>query len=465
MAKVLAGMGRGRNLMVGCLLLLAIGVVILLYQCFVVKRETYCYAPTEEVFCNPLTGFAPNADYVNAVGENTLVYVDVTWRELEPEEGSYDFSGINEANYLDKWKSEGKRVVFRFVCDVPSDEAHMDIPDWLYEKTKDGTFYDMAYGKGYSPNYSNETFIACHKRAIAALGRAYGQDDFFCYIELGSIGHWGEWHVKYDEGIERIPGEAILRAYITPYIEAFPNAKILMRRPFEAVKEYGLGVYNDMAGEPDSTAAWLSWITDGATYEEAKEVLTLPAVSSVWNNAPVGGEFTSSISMEEMLVTEQERTLALLAESHMTFIGPKCPIACDEELIYPKETDAIRNMLGYRYGVSKAKICYDRLFGQIKLSVNMTNYGVAPMYFDWPVCVYLVDEENEVIGRYETDLRLSQITQGKSAVTKVSMSLKEVDLNDIPRIAIGIEDPQTKEPAVYLDMDVSKDNLRYLLNE
>lgn len=461
MAKKIAGKGRGHNLMVGWLILIAAGAVILLYQCFGIKRETYIFEPTEEVFCNPLMGFAPNADYVNAVGENTLVYVDVTWRELEPEEGSYDFSGINASNYLDKWKSEGKRVVFRFLCDVPKEESHMDIPDWLYEKTKDGTFYDTAYGKGYSPNYSNETFISCHKRAIEALGAEYGQDDFFCYIELGSIGHWGEWHVKYDEGIARIPGEAVLREYITPYIEAFPNAKILMRRPFEAVSEYGLGVYNDMAGDAYSTEKWLSWLSNGSTYEEAEEVLTLPAVKEVWNTAPVGGEFTSSISMEEMLVTEQERTLALLAESHMTFIGPKCPIACDEEMSYSEETAAIRGMLGYRYGVSKAKMRYDRFTGQLKVSVTIKNSGVAPMYFDWPVCIYLLDEEHEVIGRYETELRLSQITQGKSATATTRMDQKDA----IPIIAVGIEDPKTGEPAVYLDMDASQENLRYIINE
>lgn len=460
MADEIADKGRGYHHMAGWLLLLA-GAVIVLYQCLGIQRETYCFEPTNEVFCNPLMGFAPNADYVDAVGENTLVYVDVTWRELEPEEGSYDFAGINESNYLERWKSEGKRVVFRFICDLPGEEAHMDIPDWLYEQTGDGTFYDTAYGKGYSPNYSNETFIACHKRAIEALGAAYGQDDFFVYIELGSIGHWGEWHVKYDEGITRIPQEAILREYITPYIEAFPNAKILMRRPFEAVKEYGFGVYNDMTGDEESTEKWISWIAEGAFYEEAEEVLTLPAVKEVWNTAPVGGEFTSGISMEEMLLTKQERTLDLLAKSHMTFIGPKCPIACDEETRYPKETEAVRKMLGYRYGVSKAKIRYDRLTKWLKVSITMKNYGVAPMYYDWPVCIYLLDDEHKVIERYETKLRLSEITQEMSAVTTIRM--KQRDAAAV--LAVGIEDPKTGEPAVYLDMDASQENLYYFIEQ
>ena len=31
----------------------------------------------------------------------------------------------------------------------------MDIPEWLYERTGDGVFYDTEYGKGYCPDYSN----------------------------------------------------------------------------------------------------------------------------------------------------------------------------------------------------------------------------------------------------------------------------------------------------------------------
>ena len=87
------------------------------------------------------------------------------------------------------WKSKGKKVVFRFLCDLPGREAHLDIPDWLYEKTGDGTVYDCEYGKGYSPDYTNPLFVEYHKKAIEALGQEYGQDTFICYVQFGSLGH------------------------------------------------------------------------------------------------------------------------------------------------------------------------------------------------------------------------------------------------------------------------------------
>ena len=30
------------------------------------------------------------------------------------------------------------------------------------------------------------------------MGQRWGNDDFIAYIELGGLGHWGEWHVHSD---------------------------------------------------------------------------------------------------------------------------------------------------------------------------------------------------------------------------------------------------------------------------
>ncbi|MBO5293078.1 MAG: DUF4832 domain-containing protein [Lachnospiraceae bacterium] len=444
---------------------LAVAGAVSLYEGLLIEHCNYSYSTSGETFQNPMMGFAPSADYAEAVGENTLVYVDVTWRELEPVEGQYDFAGINAENHLEEWKAMGKKVVFRFVCDRPSEEAHMDIPDWLYGKTGDGSFYDMDYGKGYSPDYRNETLIAYHKKAIEALGREYGQDSFFCYVELGSVGHWGEWHVKYDEGLARIPEEQVCRQYITPYLDAFPHAKLLMRRPFEAVREYGLGVYNDMAGYEKDTGEWLTWIQEGAVYDEAEQTLTLPACPQIWNRAPVGGEFTSRISMEEILSGEKERTKALLQSSHMTFIGPKCPQACEEELLYPQEVDEIRRNLGYRYGVTDASIRYNRLTGYAEVSFRLTNYGTAPMYFEWPVCLYQLDGNGQVAERFETDIRLTELCQGMSEKVKVRMKVgRQEGSREMPFIAVGIENPESGETEVYLDMKAESIGRKYILN-
>ena len=48
----------------------------------------------------------------------------------------------------------------------------------------------------------------------------------------------------------------------------------------------------------------------------------LVSMTDFWKKAPVGGEFTSSLSMEEMLEASLSQTVEMIRESHTTFLGP-----------------------------------------------------------------------------------------------------------------------------------------------
>ncbi len=429
-----------------------------------VRVNKYEFTATDDVLNNPMTGFAAVADYEELAATTSLVYLPILWSELEPEEGHYDFDYINGEYNLEKWRLMGKQVVLRFVCDIPGDEEHMDIPQWLYEKTGDGTFYDCSYGKGYSPDYANEVFIEYHRKAIEALGEEYGQDSFVCYVELGSIGHWGEWHVNYNAGIKPVPTEEVCALYIEPYLNAFPNAKLMMRRPYSYVSENNFGIYNDMTGSKESTDEWLSWINEGGSQTSAEEPISYTSCPDIWASAPVGGEFTSSISMSEMLGDELSETIELLKDTHMSFIGPKIP-DLDEQELYPEAVKEVLKNVGYRYGISEVSIVKDSNFGKAYVSMTVNNYGVAPMYYDWPLCVYLYDNAGNIVKRIETDIKVSEIAGGKSSKTRFLVDYKSLGLSDTLKVAVGIEDPATGKPAIELDMEVeSLDNLFFIID-
>ncbi|MEG2206983.1 MAG: beta-galactosidase, partial [Clostridia bacterium] len=150
-------------------------------------------ADRETALINPYIGNAAWAREKSSLEQPfTLVYANLRWADFEPEEGQYDFAAFEEENQLDKWRAAGKHLILRFVLDLPQEKKHLDIPQWLYDQTGDGLFYRTPYGRGYSPNYENELLIAAHARAIAALGERYGSDPFVAFVELGSLGHWGE---------------------------------------------------------------------------------------------------------------------------------------------------------------------------------------------------------------------------------------------------------------------------------
>jgi hypothetical protein len=120
-------------------------------------------------------GWAPWATIHESGQPHTLVYADLTWKDFEPQEGVYDFASFEEVNQISRWRENGKRIVFRFILDIPGDSIHIDIPDWLFDKIdSDGDFYVNAYGIGFSPNYANPILIDSHRKVISVSDFGFG---------------------------------------------------------------------------------------------------------------------------------------------------------------------------------------------------------------------------------------------------------------------------------------------------
>ena len=407
------------------------------------------YKESQAAFGNPLMGYVPSAWYNEVSEDISLLYMDITWAELEPEEGVYNWASIDEENQISRWRKEGKHLVLRFVCDIPSDEEHMDIPEWLYEKSGEaGRWYDGEDGKGFAPDYNNPTIISCHEQAVKALGEHFGQDGLISYVELGSLGHWGEWHVNYSEGIQRIPREAVRDKYILPWTEAFPDAMILMRRPFASAEKYGFGLYNDMTGQPEATQSWLGWINNGGEYDQTGEKNVIVPMNDFWKTAPSGGEFTSSLSMEEMLDTNLSGTVEMLREAHTTFLGPKIP---DENYVDGYK-EVLKNM-GYRLWISMAELKNTAKGSRLKLIWE--NSGVAPMYKEWPVYVYIEDESGKLVEKSRISIKISSLLPGEKATTLTALETERLNslLEKGYRLSVGIEDPMTELPCVRFAME------------
>ncbi|MBQ9591141.1 MAG: DUF4832 domain-containing protein [Butyrivibrio sp.] len=447
-------------------LVIAFIIVVGIYMFFFrLNRKEYTFKYDESVINNPLMGYAPDAGNEELCENTSLVYAYITWADLEPEEGEYDWEYFEAKNNIARWKKEGKHLVFRFVCDYPGSETHMDIPKWLYDITGDGEFYDFEYGRGYCPDYNNDVFIEKHTEVIKEIGRYFGEDDFLAYVELGSLGHWGEWHTFYPAGIPKMPLTDVREKYVEAYTESFPNARLLMRRPFAELPD-GAGVFNDMTGAEEDTKDWLEWIKSGGEYDSTGEKDAIIASPEIWNAAPVGGEFTSSIEMSYMLDNNFDSTEKLIRESHMTFIGPKVPDLTENPELEEAANEILKSV-GYKYWISSAQK-NDGHIGDDNSYITLTveNSGVAPIYFNWKMFLYAAvekDGENidispietignlNIISKYEVDLDLTSIYQDQSAEAVVSVPSAIANQNGVS-FYVGIEDPSTNLPAVRLNM-------------
>lgn len=414
------------------------------------------YLPTNRVLINPFIGSAAWADDPSPREQPfTLVYANLRWAELEPEPGVYDFDAFEEASHFDKWRAEGKRLILRFVMDLPGEKKHMDIPKWLYDLTGgDGKHYKTPYGRGYCPDYGNTELIAAHDRAIRALGARYDGDPFLAFVQLGSLGHWGEWHVHEKAGT--MPDEAVRDRYAQAYLDSFSHAKLMMRRPFRFAERNGLGLFNDMAGDPEATETWLDWITHGGEYGETGED-ALRAMPDGWKTAPIGGERAMAITPEELLGENLERTLSLLAESHASWIGPGSFVDIEQGGTLQSALDQVSRALGYRLRVSNAQLTVSE--DGASLALTWENDGSAPFYFDWKPVIRVTDQAGAV-QILAMGMDLADILPGVSITVETGIGAPASGAYDVE---IAILDPNTGEPGVALAMETPEKNGWYHL--
>ncbi|RJE87542.1 DUF4832 domain-containing protein [Paenibacillus sp. 1011MAR3C5] len=423
-----------------------------------------------EVLNNPYAGWVPWAkDKSKPDGESyaqphSLVYAGISWRELEPVRGQFDWAGVEEKYQFDFWTQSGKRINLRIVLDLPtSDPAHMDIPDWLYDSLQDegdaGVWYDTAeIGAGFSPNYNSGLLLEEHERLIAAVAERYNDDPRIAYIQLGSLGHWGEWHT-WPAGSGVFPYLSVSDQYVGHYLTHFTDKKIGMRKPFPIANENSLGLFNDVFGIKSSTNEWLGWTQNGWAGigefvdpgDDPAEKQAASAMPDFWKYSFSGGEFAEGNPAKWLRDDAIMETLRQTRESHTSWLGPAAPsdVPLGSEL--QRNIDAMHKLMGYRFVLEAAKLTGSAVpGGQLNLSMLWNNKGVAPFYFDWPLQLRLVDGSGRIAA--STTAENVDIRQWLPGRTEATASLK------LPgglsagsyALTVAILDPETGEPGIRL---------------
>lgn len=445
--------GRRRSRNWPYVVILILGAIIIGLLLYIVPfryglNASVDYTPSDAPLNNPLTGYAPLAENVEECADSQLVYIELRWADWEPTMDSFDTAYLEQTYHIERWKDEGKSAVLRFVCDVPGKGQHMDIPSWLYARTQDGSYYDCEYGKGYSPNYANSLFVERHAVAIRALADYFNQDDFLAYVEVGSLGHWGEWHTDVDGGAQPMPDEDICDEYLQHYSDSFQGALLLSRRNYAIAAENDMGLYNDMIGDLEETEEWLSWLQDGGSQTTSGRPLDYTPVERFWETAPVGGEMTSGRSMEEMLGRWMNDTMETVERSHVSFIGPKCPKG---ELKDSEAAQTLRERLGYRLYISHLETAYSFSEGNLEVYMTWCNEGLAPVYWDWQVSMHVYDNDGEMTYWETLDIDLRDLVPGEHIETKAHIPFTD-KFREGFQIGIEIDSPDVNRN-IWLAMD------------
>jgi hypothetical protein len=251
---------------------------------------------------------------------------------------------------------------------------------------------------------------------------------------------------------------------VSHYLEAFPDKKLLMRRPYPIAEDNGIGLYNDVFGIVRSTADFVDWFENGYLSVLAGDV-RLPAMPDFWRRGPSGGEFANANQVREYVQNGRiDQVLQMVERSHVSWLGPSNPAGLTLNADEQRNLDKLLNKLGYRFRVGEASYPESVMAGETaSISFTIVNDGVAPFYYDWPLEVSLVDEQGKAAAR---QLLSGVVTGWLPGENPVSLSLTVPD--DLPvegtyHLRIALLDPDTQQPGIAFAMEGRQSDGRYEL--
>lgn len=268
----------------------------------------------------------------------------------------------------------------------------------------------------HTPDYEDPRLRAALTNFIHALGARYDGDPRLGFIGLGLLGTWGEWHNH--PNTHWFASKIVQREVMDAYEAAFKQTKLVARYPAGPDHPRYADNSDRTFGYHDDSFAWATVHTGRRQDEWFFETLLRRAGAlEKWRTQPIGGEVRPEVwdcLFEDPSCAPQGQEFErCLAVTHVSWL-------CNEGVFRPRLQGAARERalraaqrLGYELQVQRAELAREP--GGWSITLSVTNTGVAPFYYDWPVELGAVDAAGQLAATWTTDWKLTGILPGEPA--------------------------------------------------
>jgi len=163
------------------------------------------------------------------------IYIRLAWAYLEPQEGQFDWYIID--NIINKWIEKGLGISFRISCKETSTdriEQQYATPKWVMEAGAKGDYYRRGKKVGsdgpWEPAFDDPVFLEKHENFLRAFADRYDGKPWLRYIDVGSIGDWGEGHTSSGSKIEYDYNQR--KVHVDLYCKYFRKTQIVISDDF-----------------------------------------------------------------------------------------------------------------------------------------------------------------------------------------------------------------------------------------
>ena len=409
----------------------------------------------DDVLPNPFKGFVPWVGVQNPVYETRLQYANYEWKDLEPSPGTY-----NWANLEKNWGNiavTGRRVGFRISAATPGTVNHYDIPEWLVNQGIKMRGYEIDNQHGQAPDWNDPKFLQAHHDFITALGSRYDSDPRVAWIDIGSYGFWGEWHVYLNDSLAAT--QSSKQAILEDYFSAFPTKPNVIAFDDDFATTYVTdrngGIRNDCLGEQESN----DW------YLESLNRMDPLMNDRVWRTAIITGEFCGGDGGAVQGTTLRYNiNYSFIQHTHWSFIGPAGGDITPKNEEHKMNLDKLHKKLGYRFVFRKIEHApAARADTSLSLVLTVENKGVAPFYFQWPLVCYLVTADDSVACEQTMGVDIRHWLPG-STLTETTLQIPARLSPMTYDIKLAIIDPLTNKPGIRFANTGRDEQGRYLVS-
>ncbi len=327
----------------------------------------------------------------------STAYCRFSWKDVNPDKDVYDFSIIDK--YLDEVGNLGWTTGIGFMCAAASTtNTNSLLPEYMYEEgmkyveslvENNHTFEQW---KQKTPVWDDPLYLSYCEKFIKALAERYDGDERIFFINPLSYGNWGEWHTQFLGDSEALSFEQA-KVHVEIWQKYFK--KTIMQIPInhhmpEMVAQWACDTYG-----------WgmTRW---GLVFQPFDQF----ASSYCLDVAPALGEFyTTYERTKQWGAWSDERMTDVVEQGHYTNMRP---YGDNPNLIYRenvKLVEHLQNRMGYHIvALHAAEYFESNEEGENEYGLVIQNKGVAPMYFDCKLKVAYLDDKNNIVESFDTDI-------------------------------------------------------------
>jgi len=378
-------------------LVTVISVTISVVSAFGQDKITVRPQEIDDVLTNPGMGWTTfhsfNGDEKNKnYPRCSIAYFRYYWDELEPEQGNYKWYIIDQEMATAKERGQD------FALRVMPANGTPKTPDWVRKLGCKGvTYYD---GKSWMPDYSDPIYLEYMGRLVAELGKRYDGHPNLDHVDIGSLGHWGEWHVSSVK--MNMPSFEVKKKIIDMYLQAFKHTPLVMligdAEGLRYAVSNGAGFRADCLGDMGGFSA--NWCHMNDFYPQA---IAKGDVEDAWKKAPVVFEVCWVMQHWKDKEWDLDYIIEQSLKWHISVLNAKSsPVP---EQWWPQVNLWLKKM-GYRFVLRK--FTYPEFVkpgDKLSFTSWWENKGVAPCYRKMPLAFRLKSEKRTEILFTDADIR------------------------------------------------------------